>query len=665
MSNFIRVLRNGTLYSTREIAKTNLEAQLGKLQDGEICLASYGATWDAAKTILGVVRFKTVDGVAKRSYTIFDNEDIAGIMAKIQELDATVRGNLTNGDAVETGHVGVKVVEVDGKLTEVKVVESDIASAALLGTKDDATTVDTAFGRIAKEVAERKQAITDAIATLDSSVAATAAVGEKVYSVLTGVTQEDGKLTGKTEVTLAAVAKTGSAVDVATTAIGGDTTHVAVAGTNVSDQITDIAKTLKGVKDSIDEAKANDLKYCTVKVDVSTLPDNSNIKEAYQVVSYTGEWTEGTTETTKVGEVIKIYKDATIHKIYLGYSDDTVDASNGNTTTGTADEAHLSLNYVYIKADGTYAMASVPVGDFLREAEFGHGLQVTNGVVSVKKAEGSEAFLTVDENGVKISGVQNAINTAIGQLNADVTSTGDNNVTVKVVETDGKVSGVTVTTTGLALDSDVIKGVTVNNVAATVENNTATVTIDGADIAVADNYTATVYPEQFEAKVGADNHILATDKIDAALKKTENTISVLATEVISNEKVTTAAVSKLAESAGVVGAGSVIGYQKKTDANYISAATSVHDATVKLDAAIKTVDTKITTLDGAALKTLNGSEAITVSGATANSKTVSLKLDTTKDGNGDGTTPKPAGANALTVNANGLYLSNVWDCGEY
>ena len=44
MSKFIRVLRNGTLYSTREIAKTNLETQLSKLQDGEICLASYGAS---------------------------------------------------------------------------------------------------------------------------------------------------------------------------------------------------------------------------------------------------------------------------------------------------------------------------------------------------------------------------------------------------------------------------------------------------------------------------------------------------------------------------------------------------------------------------------------------------------------------------------------------
>lgn len=651
MSNFIRVLRNTDLCATREAAITKLEGKLATLQDGEICIASYGANWGEAKTILGVVRFKTVDGVAKRSYTIFDNEDIAGIAAKIKELDATVRGNLTEADVVETDkHVGVKVTEVDGKLTEVKVVESDIASAKLLGTTADEAGTDTAFARIAKEAADRATAITNAIDGLHSVVTPT-----NDHSVLTGLTQENGVLTAKTEVTLANVAISGSAADVATTNIAGDTTHVAVAGENVSAQITDIAATLKGVQNSIANVEANALKYRTVKVDVSTLPDNSNIKEAYQVVSYTGEWTEGTTEATKVGEVIKIYKDASIHKIYLGYSDDTVNPSDGSTTTGTANEANLSLNYVYITANGTYAMASVPVSDFLREAEFKNGLQVAgNGEVSVMVDGTSEGFLTVSEAGVKVSGVQAAINAAIANLDTTVTSTGNDNVTVNLTEADGVVTGVTVSTTGLALASEVIKGVTVNGVDAQVSaEKKAIVAINGANTAVSDAYVATKYADKFEEKVTeGDYHIAAGDKIDAAFKKTENTISVLATEVISNEKVTTAAVNKLAESAGVTGTDGVIGYQRKTDANYIGAATSVHDATVKLDDAIKDVDGKITTLDGAALKSLNGSDAITVSGDTANSKTVSLKLNAAAD-------------NALTVDINGLYLSNVWDCGTY
>lgn len=648
-NNFIRVLRNGTLYADRETAISNLNTKLSGLQDGEICLASYGATWDAAKTILGVVRFKTVDSVAKRSYTIFDNEaNSAEIAAEIAKLDNTV----THTDSNK--HVTVKVIEADGLLSSVEVTTADIASAALLGTKEDTSAVDTAFGRIAQEVADRTTAITNAIAALDSSVAATAESNNQL-SVLTGVTQTDGVLTAKTEVTLAAVAKTGSAADVANAAIPADGTYVAVEGTNVSDQIASIAKTIKGITTT----QSNAFKYITVKLsdtEVNDLPDASNVKEAYKVVAYIGESYANASTKETVGEVIKIYKDASIHKIYLGNSDDKINATTGEITKGQIVETKLSLNYAYILADGTYAMASIPVGNFLRQSEFKNGLQVTeNGEVSVKVDAASEGFLTVGEAGVKVSGVQTAITTAIQGLEANVTgkSTGDH-VTVQVIETAGEVTAVNVTTSGLALDSEVIKGVTVNGVDAQVSaDKKAIVTINGANTAVSNAYVATEYAEPFETKVGA-NHIAAGDTVDAALKKTENTISVLATEVISNEKVTTAAITKLAESAGVVGADSVIGYQKKTDANYISEATSVHDATVKLDAAIKTVEGKITTLDGAALKSIEGSNAIGVTTKASNSQTVSLKL-------GTGTT----GDNALVINADGLYLSNVWDCGEY
>ena len=334
MSNFIRVLRNGTLYSTRKIAKTNLETQLAKLQDGEICLASYGASWEAAKTILGVVRTKG----ATPSYTIFDNEDIAGIVAKIEELNATVRGNLTEDGVIQTGkHVGVKVVEEKGKLTSVTVVESDIASAAELGTKNDASTVDTAFGRIKKEVEERTTAITNAIAGLTGTVSAAAETNNQL-SVLTGVTQTNGKLASVTDVKLAAVAKTGKAEDVATTAIVGDETQVAVAGTNVSGQISSIATTLKGVQKSIAAVEANALKYITHKLtteEVTALGD-SNVKDAYQVFAYTGTWNSTTNKGTQVGDTIKIYKDATIHEIYLGDKDDTITAGGDYTrNTGT------------------------------------------------------------------------------------------------------------------------------------------------------------------------------------------------------------------------------------------------------------------------------------------------------------------------------------------
>ena len=654
-NNFIRVLRNGTLYANRETAISNLNTKLSGLQDGEICIASYGATWDAAKTILGVVRFKTVDGVAKRSYTIFDNEaNSAEIAAEIAKLDNTVTHTDSNN------HVKVNIIEADGLLSSVEVSTNDIASAALLGTTADTKDANTAFGYIKKEADARDAAITAAVNALDSSVAATVNDGEQ-YSVLTGVTQTNGKLTSKGEIKLAAVAKTGSASDVANAAIPADETYAAVEGTNVSAQIASIAKTIKGITTT----QSNAFRYITVKLtpeEVEALSD-SNVKEAYKVVAYIGESYASATTKQTVGEVIKIYKDATVHEIYLGSTDDTINESTGAINKVTPiDETKSSLNYAYIMDGGTYAMANIPVSSILSEAQFKNGLQVSEtGEVSVKvdtTSEDAEKFLSVGENGVKVSGVQTAIDNKIADLKADIGSTSDEHVTVHVTEEAGKITGVRVTTSGLALNNDVVKNVTVNNVKAGVTSNMATVTIDGADIAVADSYTPTVYSEPFETKVGTANHIAANDKISEALKKTENTISVLANEVIANEKVTTASVSKLAESVGTIDKDGVMGYTPKTDANYIGNATSVHDATIKLDAAIKNLG------DGA-LTSVEGGNGINVSTKSEKKQTVSLKLDTTKDGNGDGTTPKPAGANALTVTDNGLYLSNVWDCGEY
>ena len=60
------------------------------------------------------------------------NNTLSGnLTSTIQGLDATQKDHLTaNDEVVGNNHVGVKVVETDGKLTEVKVVEKDIASAS-------------------------------------------------------------------------------------------------------------------------------------------------------------------------------------------------------------------------------------------------------------------------------------------------------------------------------------------------------------------------------------------------------------------------------------------------------------------------------------------------------------------------------------------------------
>ena len=70
--------------------------------------------------------------------------------------------------------------------------------------------------------------------------------------------------------------------------------------------------------------------------------------------------------------------------------------------------------------------------------------------------------------------------------------------------------------------------ITVNNVKATKVDTSASVTIKGSDIEVANDYTTTKYPDKFDNNA---QHVEASDKVGSAFKKVEATISALVTDV--------------------------------------------------------------------------------------------------------------------------------------
>ena len=84
-------------------------------------------------------------------------------------------------------------------------------------------------------------------------------------------------------------------------------------------------------------------------------------------------------------------------------------------------EANLALCFAYENSDGAIVVEAIQVGNFLRENEFKAGLQVINGEVSVKIDSTSEDFLTVSSNGVKLAGVQDAINEAAADAKTTIT----------------------------------------------------------------------------------------------------------------------------------------------------------------------------------------------------------------------------------------------------
>lgn len=612
----LKLLRNQSLYESREQALSNIQSKLGTIGDGEVCIASYGSSWATAKSLLGITR---VNGNTT-SYTIFDLDAIDGdIDTKISTAIAALDAEITSADGT---NVQVKVTEADGKITGV-----NITTDNTINNTD----------------------LTNAINALDSSVSATAADGNQ-YSVLTGVTETDGKLTAKTEVKLAAVAKTGAAADVSTTNIAASSTNVAVTGATVPAQIQDLATTLKTLQD-------NDAKYkvsALSAAEIATLPDAVNVKDAYKLVSFVGAETAQTVYT-QVGDTIKIYKDSSLVNFYLGHTDDALtnadaqgESADTTVTTGTGSEA---LVYIMQLANGKYKLTAVNVEEFLNEAEFKNGLQVVNHEVSVKKDTTSgkvttsnganQEVLTVSVDGVKIANVQEAIDYATAQLG--ITAAGDEYVSAAVDANNNKkinvsadVQDVTATAGTPGTYNATTGAQTTAPVAGTL-SGTSNSLVDGADVAskVKTYVDGEINIEKARADANVVAKIAALDVSDTA---NENKVVTAVSETDGKISVTRDNVSGI----------KLDGYTAKsnpTNTDITSADT--------LAQALKKLENKA---DNGLDSISSGNAAITVSTKSSKNQTVSLKLDTTTGSND----------NILTITSGqGLYLSSTWDCGTY
>ena len=185
------------------------------------------------------------------------------------------------------------------------------------------------------------------------------------------------------------------------TAVEADLTAAAVAYDKTSDKVianaTDVSAAIKELDAKVAANKDAELTYKTVKLtdeEVTGLGD-VNVKEAYKVVSVNKEGTK-----TTVGDIIKIYKDSAL--VSIDYTEVNDKKQKGQF-----------LKYVYTLADGTEKTVYVDMSKLVDQAEVEKGIQAIDGKLSIKIAEGNEAdFLTVDANGLKLSGVKTAIDNA-------------------------------------------------------------------------------------------------------------------------------------------------------------------------------------------------------------------------------------------------------------
>lgn len=701
----VKFLRNGVVFgpsndkTARQVALDAMEQQKENLADGTAILGRYQETNGDVKTLVG---FAYISGNTK-TLTVFDVDGAGAdvdkkIKTAIQELNAEITSS--GGKNVQ-----VKVTEVDGKITEVNIttdttVNSDDVANAIKTEIDKLDYTDAAVvgqyvsqvsqadGKIAvsrvdlpsmnevKEtgkpivaVSENKGQVAASAGNINAEyvdVSYSAITATNVKGALAEIADEiDGMdlavVSGDGEVITAVSEKDGK-VSASKTAIKDVKLTGYVKNTTATGDISgndDIEDALSKLENTIgSNAITNaDGSITVTPANGSTTDVNVHIKSGEKVIKLDGN---GGGIYTNLN-LVKIVDDlpATVKESYEFRDSDGVKIGesidipkDSHIVSITYDESTQKLVYTYIDVEGKNKTTEIDLSHLILETEFASGVTFSNGVAHGVVDPSSETFLTVGANGFKLAGVQNAINTAVNGLDSDV-SGNSVHVTVGVKEVDGKVAAVTVNEANIADadDLEALSGKTVTEVASSNGSIAAT-------LSAATNGTKhlDIITDASKIKMTGFN---STDALSDIKESSSVTDALLEVDKVITEKaevISTALngleatkAEKTALDAEIKARKAVDGqdgdtYSANTSANYISGATSLNDADIKLDAALKAVD-------DAMLTGVAAGYGITVTNKEASkSQTISVKV---KDGD-DG----------IVNDETGLHLGTI-DCGTY
>lgn len=531
----VQLFRNSIIITGRTEAINALDGQKASVPDGGLILARYSkdGSDNGVKTLLGIVRnggdtnvqltVIDVEGAAENVQTAInklnkaDTEEVGQYVSSVSEdkgiITVTRKPLPSLEKKVSVGQAVTAVTQTNGKVgVEFGGVAAANVSVVDEGNKFTATNVEGALLEIKN--------------SLDNAIGTGGTVEKQISDAINGIS-------GTTEITdgkvITAISQTKGKVSVTAATLGADKvsastiessdTKVAVTGDNVKAQIESLATSIKTVST---DAKTYSITSITGD-ELTAL--GANVKEAYKLVDEDG---------TKAGDIIKIYKDSSLKSVAL----------NGQM-----------LNFTYILADGSESTVGVDVSTFLAESEFKDGLEVVDGIVKVKKDASSEKFLSVSESGVKLDGVQAAINTAAAAA------------TTKVVKTDGG-SHVTVTPSKSDVDGSVTYTIGESDIASANALTAETNARESADTAlsnrlgdgVTSELTATAQftalndkiEAETTARTNADNDLLAQlqalsgtseslsgdTSVEGAKKYTDGKIEELSGDVESTTKST-------------------------------------------------------------------------------------------------------------------------------
>lgn len=379
--------RNKTIGTDRTAAKTALENALKNANDGEIVINRY-KDGDNIKVLIG---FTTEDSTVKRPF-VFDADAIpADVQKELDKIGGTGEGSIA------------KAIEA--------------AKNELIGSTGDTSTSKTITG--AKKYTDSK--IADLNLT-DNAVA---------KSFVTKVNQNNGKIT----VVRGEVTSKDKTVKMTDGTDGGFDVAVNIDGTTIIKNAS--SGVLSVASGALTQYKgSNAVKVSEVDPENNktvSLSINSNDKVLTQ--SNDGLFANINLTWDKTQGLKLIGKDSTA----IATIPATDFIKDGMLENATYDEETHKITLTF-NTDAGKQPIELNLSDLVGTYEAGNGLGLTGKVFSIKKSAeaDSEEFLKVGTDGVKVSGIQDAINTAAAKASNKITekSTGRVTVTAKV-EADG------------------------------------------------------------------------------------------------------------------------------------------------------------------------------------------------------------------------------------
>ena len=487
----IHLFRNGTVLDDRDsaVAKLNEFINGDKYDnlDGVAILARYKSANNGVQTLVGFVYGG--DGTNPKSITIFDNEGSKSdtnteINNLRKEIETQIQNTLTSanthtneeiakldvGDSPVDNNFVTSVSESDGKITVQRAAVASPTKTVSV-TKADGGGVNFDVNIDGKTIV--KDAESGALSV--ASAALTQYVGENAVTVSSADTSNNKTVS----------LKINSGDKVLSQDTNGLSTTLSIAYDSSSRKLQ-----LKGKGGNL----ISDID-ATAFVKDGMLNDTAVFTASATTQSITFGEKETITDPVPTGPVARVVPNSSNTHEYSG----------------------LTINHHYLafefKVDGDdtqpYKYEILDATDIIDVYKNGNGLELTDHTFSVKKADGSEGFLTIDENGVKISGVADAIAAAAASAKTEVKkATDDQHIDVTSAATEGHV-------TYTISSKDIASATELTN----VKNNVG-LNEDGSHITTNGNYTSSATTVTGEIAA-----------LDTQVKKNETSITTLNSQV--------------------------------------------------------------------------------------------------------------------------------------